>query len=180
MPRHEPSQPAVLLPTMELYTLLQTMTDLKRQATHQPCTYAGFEELVLTCGSAMPVKSSPVTIQRGLARQCYANCQRIANRNKKMLYCEGFALSLSAGLPIPFAHAWIWHLTEHTVMEPTWKEHGTAYWSIAFNTEWIKSFLKSRNRKNSISIFEGNHLERYSLLREGLPRDAYINLDSSA
>lgn len=171
MRQHEPSETAVLLPTMELQALLQKLTNLKRQGMHQPCTYAGFEELVLTCGNAMPVKSSPVTIQHGLPRQCYANCQKIANKNREMLYCEGFALR--AGLPIPFAHAWIWHLTEHTILEPTWEEPGTAYWGIAFQTEWLVSFLKARRRHDIISIFEGNHLENYSLLREGLPAEAY-------
>ncbi len=39
-------------------------------------------------------------------------------------------------------------------------------------TKWFINLLRSRNREDCLAVFESNHLEGFSLLKEGLPNDA--------
>jgi hypothetical protein len=36
--------------------------------------------------------------------------------------------------------------------------------------------LAARDRTDNLSIFDGNYIEKFSLLKEGLPVDAFANL----
>lgn len=135
--------------------------------------YGGFEELVLDCGTLMKAKPLPATMKHGFLQQCYCNCQELAFERKSLTYVEGYGLAPQVSIPV--AHAWL--LTaEGDVIDPTWNPPGTVYLGVPLSTKWVKSFLESRIQKTNIqnfSIFEGNYLEEYSLLKHGIPPAAY-------
>jgi hypothetical protein len=159
----------------QLKQYLQDRADLIRKLHSKPdCQYAGFEELVLDCGTTMEAKPLPKNIKRGLPKCCYWNSQQLAFKRKSLIYVEGYALA--EDVPMAVAHAWL--LTpEGYAIDPTWETPGICYLGVPFSTEWVKSVLKARKKRgrgDDLSIFECNYLEDYSLLKQGLPTDAYF------
>ena len=159
----------------QLKQYLQDRADLIRKLHSKPdCQYAGFEELVLDCGTTMEAKPLPKNIKRGLPKCCYWNSQQLAFKRKSLIYVEGYALA--EDVPMAVAHAWL--LTpEGYAIDPTWETPGICYLGVPFSTEWVKSVLKERKKRgrgDDLSIFEYNYLEEYSLLKQGLPTDAYF------
>jgi hypothetical protein len=134
--------------------------------------YRGFEELVLECGRVMKPKPLPKNVKRGQPRLCYANCQRLVLKNRSLTYVEGYAMA--AGVSIPLQHAWLLDANGY-VIDPTWETPGCCYLGIAFRTAWIKSIWNSRKQKgrtDELSILQGNHLEDFSIFKQGFPADA--------
>lgn len=160
-------------PLDELRQYLQDQADLIRKFYFKPDSrYAGFEELVLDCGTVMKPQPLPKNIKRGLPKSCYWNSQQIAFKRTDLAYVEGYVLITEPTFVT--AHAWL--LTpEGYAIDPTWETPGAIYLGVPFSTKWVKSFLKRRGRDNEISIFQSNYLEEYSLLKQGLPTDAYFN-----
>ena len=159
----------------ELRQYLQNQAALIKQVRPQPdWKYNGFEELVLDCGTVIEAKSLPKNIKRGLPKSCYWYSQQLAFKRKSLTYVEGYALA--EDVPMAVAHAWL--LTpEGYAIEPTWETPGICYLGVPFSTEWVKSVLKARKKRgrgDDLSIFECNYLEEYSLLKQGLPTDAYF------
>jgi hypothetical protein len=159
----------------ELRQYLQDRADLIRKLYSKPdCQYAGFEELVLDCGTVMEAKPLPKNIKRGLPKSCYWNSQQLAFKRKDLAYVEGYALIIEPTFVT--AHAWL--LTpEGYAIDPTWETPGAIYFGVPFLTQWVKSVLKARKKRgrgDDLSIFECNYLEEYSLLKQGLPTDAYF------
>lgn len=158
-----------------LRQLLEERANLMRKAhSHPDWKYGCFEELVLDCGKEMKAKSLPDRIERGKPKNCYYNCQQLLELQPDLIYCEGYALS--DDIPMPFAHAWLIDKEGHAI-DPTWETPGVAYLGVPFSTKWVRSFLNSRQqrgRNNDLSIFECNYLEDFSLLKQGLPHEAYL------
>lgn len=71
----------------------------------------------------------------GTARQCYKNATWLAIENRKLTYCEGYALNL-----LPVLHAWCVDETG-AVIDPTWKE-GRAYCGVPFKTSFVQQQMK--------------------------------------
>ena len=133
---------------------------------HPNWKYSGFEELILDCGVEMSFTPLPSSIDRGLPKNCYHNCFEILKDNLDLTYCEGYALY--PDLALPLIHAWLID-EDGLVIDPTWDESDTVYLGIPFDTKWFIELLRSRNREDCLAVFESNHLEDFSLLREGLP-----------
>jgi hypothetical protein len=153
---------------------LEAQATLRRKLNpHLDWKYGGFEELILDCGTLMKAKPLPTTIKHGSPQQCYWNCQELVSKRKNLTYVEGYGLAPQVSIPV--AHAWL--LTpEGDVIDPTWNPPGTVYLGVPLSSEWVKSFLESRIQRTNtqnFSIFEGNYLETYSLLKHGLPPAAY-------
>lgn len=161
-------------PLSKLRQLLQERATLARNIRpNLDWKYAGFEELVLACGRAMEVKPLPKGIKQGTPKRCYFNSQQLAFKKKDLVYVEGYVLDSDISFPI--AHAWVLTPEGHGI-DPTWKTPGIAYIGIPFCTQWLKFVLASRQQKgrdDDLSIFESNYLEEYSLLKQGLPTEAY-------
>lgn len=153
-----------------LFLLLQERVLLR---TKRPdWKYSSFEELILDCGSQM-TKISPHS-EKGKPKSCYWNCYLLASKHSDLTYCEGYALS--EDLEFAISHAWLIN-SDKEVIDPTWEKEASAYYGVAFRYEWIKALLESRQKRgkeNDFSIFEGNHLEEFSLLKDGLPDDAHL------
>lgn len=136
--------------------------------------YRCFEELVLDLGYSMSVKPLPAYIQRGRPKSCFFNCQKLALEREDLIYVEGYAIP--ASVPVTLAHAWL--LTpDGRAIDPTWENTGLgqAYLGVSLSTNWVNSFVNRRGprgREMILSVFEGNYLEDYSLLKEGLPLEA--------
>ena len=136
--------------------------------------YKSFEELVLDCGLEVEAIELPSNIKQGIPKSCYWNCQQIIKQQPDLIYCEGYALINEA--PIPLRHAWLLN-SERKALDPTWVPTGIKYIGVPFVTEWVESFLENRSHKDNgkyISIFEGNFVEKSSLLKKGLPNGAYF------
>ena len=142
---------------------------------HPEWKHNSFEELVLAYGREMIFSPLPEYINPGLPKNCYFNCLQLLEELPQLTYCEGYALP-EAGI-LPVRHAWLVN-SDREVLDPTW-ETGEAYIGVPFNTCWVLSFIKSRHREDSLSVFESNYMEKFSLLKEGLPIEAiYYNKTS--
>ena len=135
---------------------------------HPEWKYNSFEELILSCGREMTFAPLPENIEPGLPKGCYYNCLQILNEHPELTYCEGYALADGLVLPVP--HAWLIN-PRSEVVDPTWDTAG-AYIGVTFNTDWLMSLLKSRNQEDRLAVFEGNYIEDFFLLKEGLPDEA--------
>lgn len=156
-------------PIERLKTFLKKQTELiKKIYPHPDWKYNGFEELILDYGVEMSFAPLPKNIDPGLPRSCFYNCLQLIDEHSELIYCEGYALAEEHVLPVP--HAWLVN-PDGQVIDPTW-EIGGVYIGIFFDTEWLNSLLKSRGREDYISVFHGNFLEDFSLLKEGLPERA--------
>jgi hypothetical protein len=153
----------------QLKTFLQERAEQMRRYARPDRKYCCFEELILDGGVAMVAATKPPKLKRGLPKSCYYNAQKIAFGGRGLTYVEGYALS--ADIPMAIAHGWL--LNERgEAIDPTWDEPGVAYLGIPLKTVWVKAFLKDRNNKDNLSIFEGNYLEKFSLLKNGIPQEA--------
>lgn len=153
----------------QLKSLLQQRVEQMRRYARPERKYCCFEELVLDSGVVMVAATKPPKLKQGLPKSCYYNAQKIAFGRKGLTYVEGFALS--ADIPMAIAHGWLMN-DKGEAIDPTWEPPGVAYLGIPFSTAWVKAFLKARNRENELSILEGNYLEDFSLLKDGIPPEA--------
>ncbi len=134
--------------------------------------YKRNEELVLRCGVPMESKPLPESIEAGAPGFCYWNCQQLAIASDSLTYAEGYALHPDVGFPI--SHAWL--LTpDGCAIDPTWDSPG-CYFGVPLSTAWVQSVVAARNLFDNLSIFDGNYIEKFSLLKDGLPVDAFANL----
>lgn len=134
--------------------------------------YQRYEELVLDCGFIMEPQPLPETIEFGAPQFSYWNCQQLAFADSSLTYVEGYALHADVGFPI--SHAWLLAPDGYAI-DPTWDSPG-CYFGVPLSTAWVESVLAARNRMDNLSIFDGNYIEKFSLLKEGLPIDAFANL----
>jgi hypothetical protein len=152
--------------------ILQQRINLFKKYHKLDHKYSCYEELVLDCGLEMAVQPLPSNIEKGQPQMCYWNCQQLVFTNPTLTYVEGFVFLEDTGITIN--HAWL--LTEdHQAVDPTTNHQGHHYFGVPFSTEWLRVFLKSRHQRkyqDYLSIFENNYLEKFSLLKDGLPTHA--------
>jgi hypothetical protein len=153
---------------IELKDYLEKMITIRQAKTRPNYKYSCFEQLVLKQGKIMPAKQLPKTLKQGLAKYCYSNCQQLAFENSSLTYVEGYALHPDVGFP--FAHAWLLD-ADGCAIDPTWETPG-CYFGIPLSMVWVQSFLEERDRSDNLSILDGNYLEGFSFLRDGLPSGA--------
>ena len=134
--------------------------------------YQRYEELVLDYGFIMEPQPLPETIEPGAPQFSYWNCQQLVLADTRLTYAEGYALHADVGFPI--SHAWLLTPDGHAI-DPTWDSPG-CYFGVPLATAWVESVLEARHRIDNLSIFDGNYIERFSLLKDGLPVDAFANL----
>lgn len=161
---------------MSIFSLKQLLEQnselIKKSGKNSQDKYSSFYELVLELGQEMKPTRTPKELI-GQPKNCYYNSLRLAFKNPQLTYCEGYTFANK--IPFPLAHAWLLNKSGR-VIEPTWEEPAQAYIGIAFSITFVKSILKEREsqkRRNYLSLFEGNYLEKYSFLKEGLPLEAY-------
>lgn len=129
------------------------------------------EALVLNRGKIIDKASVlPDGLKYGYMGRCYSNCQLIATKNNKLIYCEGYAASSDIKIPLP--HAWLVSVDNPNVaIDITWNYEQTVYYGIAFQFDWVKKFLKNNKLRIGESVLQNLYRES-SLLRNGLPEDA--------
>jgi hypothetical protein len=96
----------------------------------------------------------------------------LAFADSSLTYVEGYALDADVGFPI--GHAWLLAPDGYAI-DPTWDSPG-CYFGVPLSTAWVESVLAARNPLDNLSIFDGNYIERFSLLIDGLPVNAFANL----
>ncbi|MDF0556402.1 hypothetical protein [Kamptonema sp. UHCC 0994] len=151
----------------QLREYLQAIVAVMKQSKKETSKYSGFQELILDYGRFMEPKPLPKNIKRGQPRSCYYNCQQLALKHSNLTYVEGFAIA--ADVSFPLAHAWLLS-PDGYALDPTWETSGNCYLGIPFSTQWVKSVVKLRTQQGHadiLSIFEGNYLEDFSLLKDG-------------
>jgi hypothetical protein len=134
--------------------------------------YQRYEELVLDYGFIMEPQPLPETMEPGIPQFSYWNCQQLVLADSSLTYAEGYALHADVGFPI--SHAWLLAPDGYAI-DPAWDTPG-CYFGVPLATAWVESVLESRNRIDNLSIFDGNYIERFSLLKDGLPINAFANL----
>lgn len=93
-------------------------------------------------GEAGPL---PKGVRRGKLRDCFANAGRLALRNHRFIYCEGFAVRGGDNkLPIPLEHAWVLDRETGRFVDVTWRDEGGAYFGIPFKTEFLAATICKR------------------------------------
>ncbi len=155
-----------------LRNYLQRKVDLMKKINpaSKGWKYSGFEELLLDVGIKMEAIALPSDLKIGEPKSCYFNCQEIIKKRPDLIYCEGFATAPE--LPLAFSHAWLLD-SQGKAIDPTWETPGIEYMGVAFNNKWVISFIQQRKHPEEyLSIFEGNFLEKYSLLKKGIPSSA--------
>lgn len=158
-------------PLSQLKIFLQQRVEQMRRYARPDRRYCCFEELVLDCGVVMVAATKPPKLKQGLPKSCYYNAQKIAFAGRGLTYVEGYALS--ADIPMAIAHGWLTN-SKGEAIDPTWEPPGVAYLGIPFSAAWVKASLKARNRQDELSILEGNYLEKFSLLHNGIPQEAIV------
>ena len=134
--------------------------------------YQRYEELVLDFGFIMEPQPLPERMEAAIPQFCYWTCQQLVLASDSLTYAEGYALHGDVGFPI--SHAWL--LTpDGYAIDPTWDSPG-CYFGVPLATAWVESVLATRNHLDNLSIFDGNYIEKFSLLKDGLPIDAFANL----
>ena len=159
-------------PIDRLKSLLEKQAQITKEIYPQSeWQHNSFEELVLNCGSEFVVHS-PNQIKLNQSFGCYQNCQQLVREYSELIYCEGYALA--PDVVIPIRHAWLID-SKGEVIEPTWNDNDSVYLGIPLGISWFQSVLNQRSaigREDEISILEGNYIEDFSLLKEGLPNEA--------
>ena len=75
------------------------------------------------------------------AKACYLNCFTLAAEEPdRYIYCEGYGVLASLGLPLP--HAWVYDKTDKAVVDPTWAAAGNTgpddiYLGIPFRLNYV-------------------------------------------
>lgn len=162
----------------QLKDYLNNISLMRSQRRESDWKFSCYEEMYLQHGVFMEARVVPEEL-KGFPSHCYHNCQQIIRKKKYkgLTYVEGYAIAHD--VPFPVNHAWLMDEDEF-VIDPTWERPGLVYFGVPLNNSWVKSFLKSRRRDYDLSIFTGNYLEGFSLLKEGLPPKAIANLKKEA
>lgn len=130
--------------------------------------YKSIEALVLAHGRFVDLSlTTPLSYRNGQPRECFKNAYRLAD-SLSIAYVEGFALT--AGLSIPFAHAWCVD-DDGALLEPTWLTIGIAYLGIPFSLPFTSKTIAQRNR---YGVLDAPDLH-WPLLQHGLPEGAKAN-----
>lgn len=151
----------------QLKDFLKGISLMRSQKKEPGWKFSCYEELYLKYGIFMEPGIAPEDI-KGAPSRCYYNCHQLIRKReyKNLTYVEGYAIALDVSFPIN--HAWLMD-SDGCAIDPTWRETGLLYFGIPLNNSWVKSFIKARPRNYDLSIFTGNYLEDFSLLKEGLP-----------
>lgn len=153
---------------------LRQLSDMYlRNADTKKRLHNSFYELVLNIGTEYHSPTLPSGVKKQLPKLCFHNCFELANENRDLIYCEGYAIATK--IPIPIDHAWL-ITPEGQVIEPTIKlreGEEIVYQGIAFDLDWLIKLKDSRELYSWYSVIQCNYLENFSFLREGFPKEAF-------
>lgn len=144
---------------------------------HSDWSYSNFPALLLNNSRFMQSQPLPAGMDRGKVKACYYNSQVAVLSQPELTYVEGYAIR--DGLLLPLPHAWVM-TPEGTAIDPTWENNRGCYLGVAFNTDWLMELLSDRAARgwaDENSVFEGNYLEQFSFLQEGLPPAALASME---
>jgi hypothetical protein len=162
----------------QLKEFLENISLMRSLRKEPDWKFSCYEEMYLKYGIFMEPREVPKEL-KSEPSYCYYNCQQIIRKRKYkgLAYVEGYAIAQNVSIPIN--HAWLLDGDGYAI-DPTWKETGLLYFGIPLSNSWVKSFIKARSRGDDLSVFTGNYLENFSLLKEGLPPKTIVNLKKSA
>ncbi len=158
----------------QLKEFLESISLMRSLRKEPDWKFSCYEEMYLEYGIFMEPREVPKEL-KSEPSHCYYNCQQIICKRKyrNLVYVEGYASAQNVSIPIN--HAWLLDSDRYAI-DPTWKQPGLLYFGIPLSNSWVKSFLKARCREDDLSIFTGNYLEDFSLLKEGLPFNAIAKI----
>lgn len=158
----------------QLKEFLKGISLMRSQRKEPGWKFSCYEEIYLEYGIFMEPRVAPKEL-KSEPSYCYYNCQQIIRKRKykNLTYVEGYAIAQNVSIPIN--HAWLLDGDGYAI-DPTWRETGLLYFGIPLNNSWVKSFLKARRRADDLSVFTGNYLEDFSLLKDGLPSHAVVKI----
>jgi DNA topoisomerase-1 len=158
-------QPDIVDYNQNLKAAMQQYLDIIPENTK--LKYNGAYDLVTKLGRFFTPAPRPKGIAKEKDKECYRNAALLAIANPEYTYCEGMAM-ISSVPGLPFSHAWCVD-KNGKVIDNTWPEHGTAYFGIPFNTDYLLKVLE----KNKIyGVIPDYHRKDYDPFADGFPDDA--------
>lgn len=133
--------------------------------------YDNFYDLVLREGRSFTPRKKPRDVRFGKVKECFMNAANLVLDRKDLFYVEGYAsIRLVGGLP--FYHGWCVD-QEGYVIDPTWREVGTAYHGVVLTTNYLRKMLL---KTEHYGLLDYPNLD---LLEEGFPEGAIQDLGTA-
>jgi hypothetical protein len=133
-----------------------------QQTETQPGGEAGFKrtlrEFVLEYGWWYEPGEVTGRIARGTPQECYKNATLLAAEDDSLIYCEGFALFKSGG--VPRLHAWVTD-GDGRAIDNTWPQAGVCYAGVPFQSLFVT--MTALKNHAAISLLDDRR-NRYPLL----------------
>lgn len=119
---------------------MRTMADLRSSAgaKNDDLAYSSIEAFVLERGQSWTHVAMPKGIYLGAEKECFSNAYQMAD-GRGLRYVEGYALRV-----IPVHHAWCVDASG-TVVDPTWKYGGVAYFGMEFDLPTVRAARTDHN-----------------------------------
>lgn len=100
--------------------------------------YTSVEAFVLARGVPFVPAPLPKGVGKGTFKQCFSDAHKLASRNHRYIYCEGYA---HAGI-LPVLHAWCFDTKRGVVVDKTWYDNrGQEYLGVPFNLDYVNTVL---------------------------------------
>lgn len=132
--------------------------------------WRGMNPLLTVHGHTWAGSHLPARYSRGMMKACYQNSWAKVARSKRLVYCEGMAMS--AHLGVPMAHAWVYDPDDGTVIETTWETSPNdpfqhAYLGLALPADLVREARARSRRFQIISVMDGDWARDGWFHREG-------------
>lgn len=159
---------------VKLRAYLEAERDIVAKCCSEDLRYKGMADAILKHGlyqeTIPPVPDWLHTGERGF---CYQNATRSATNHVNLRYVEGYAMFHG----IPLAHAWVYDVVAGKYYDPTWKDEGTEYYGVVFDTEFILSFAFRTEHYGVWGSEQMTHLDPY--MKDGFPESAFLKFEEN-
>ncbi len=147
-----------------------------KHAVRKDFLFQSIEEIVMACGSVMPLRPLPIKHKPMKMGECFRNAVLFSNFGIDYTYCEGFAVGPHA---FPVHHAWVMDKAGNAY-DPTWcnTEHGTGYvyLGIPFTKQYVNRQALRLGVYGLMTDYDRKCCENLRrLFEKGLPVGALAN-----
>jgi hypothetical protein len=127
-----------------LKTFLEQMAQMidgynQSRAATNGWKYTSIEAFVLARGRPFIPAPLPKGVRKGTFKECFSDAYKLASRNHRYIYCEGYATS---HIGVPVLHAWCFDTQRGVVVDKTWHDNrGQEYLGVPFNIDYVSRVI---------------------------------------